>query len=415
MTSQDARTHYNFLMTLCLRREESFGPLALTFLKENDLDQLGLTPEEQFNLYMATSDAFAAEPKRYTHKLECLQRAQHLLPRTRYDDPELIRLLSQQIQKTSAELEIYNEAMRSTRAKPAGPAPEKHRLIIESELPEYFLDIAQRRAGEYYQNKFRVPKDIKTAQHFGATTRKFEPDNPIVQKEVEGACAPFMAARTGAFHVMMPFDIKISRKPEDPLEAGVRIFYMKTGYSFALRYELGRLCGYQDGKVLDIALEDPHLIFVSFSPVKDQELLAMTPPPPSGSTPVELQFPMGVLENIGSLGTYVQVICNLRIWFDASAVSLLIQGAPDLNEYGLKGGAGLMTRTYASDKVSSYVENLSKPWQEGLSFNFANLHLALLPGVDTAFIPYNTPIFSLFPVLSRQTYKIEDRRAMDAK
>jgi hypothetical protein len=94
-------------------------------------------------------------------------------------------------------------------------------------------------------------------------------------------------------------------------------------------------------------------------------------------------------------------------------VSLLIQGAPDLAEYGLQGGAGLMTRSYASDKVESYVQNLSQPWQEGLSFNFINLHLALNPGIDSAVIPTGTPIFSVFPVLNRQCYRYIDRRTMD--
>ena len=76
-------------------------------------------------------------------------------------------------------------------------------------------------------------------------------------------------------------------------------------------------------------------------------------------------------------------------------------------------GAGLMTRSYASDKVESYVQNLSQPWQEGLSFNFINLHLALNPGIDSAVIPTGTPIFSVFPVLNRQCYRYVDRRTMD--
>jgi hypothetical protein len=29
---------------------------------------------------------------------------------------------------------------------------------------------------------------------------------------------------------MLPFGLKISRSPEDPLEAGLRIWYGKTGY-----------------------------------------------------------------------------------------------------------------------------------------------------------------------------------------
>ena len=64
----------------------------------------------------------------------------------------------------------------------------------------------------------------------------------------------------------------------------------------------------------------------------------------------------------------------------------------------------LMTRSYASDKVSTYAETQSQPWQEGLSFNFVNLHLTLSPGTDTGFVPHSTPIFTVFPVLNKQRY-----------
>src|SRR5207244_11271189 len=64
-----------YLLSLCLRKEEAFGPLALEFARNNDLDRLGLLPEEQFNLWMALSDAFAEEPKRFKFKLEALQKA----------------------------------------------------------------------------------------------------------------------------------------------------------------------------------------------------------------------------------------------------------------------------------------------------------------------------------------------------
>jgi len=135
MTPQDARAHYNFLLTLCLRKEESFGPLAFAFLKEHDLDQLQLTPEEQFNLYMATSEAFAAEPKRYNHKMECLQKAHQILRRTQYANPELARQLTQEIQKTSVEWDLYNEAMRAARSAAPPPSVDKQRLIVETDLP----------------------------------------------------------------------------------------------------------------------------------------------------------------------------------------------------------------------------------------------------------------------------------------
>ncbi len=407
MTSEEARSYLNYLLTLSLRQEEAFGPLALTFIKEHDLGALGLHAEEQFNLLYATAQAFAAEPKRYTHKLECLQRARQLLTATRFDDPELAQQLDHDIRKTNAELTLYNEVMRVPRAQ----GVTKQRLVVETDVPQYFLDLAQRRATAYYQNKYRLNKDAKTAQHFGGTPRKFEPDNTTIHKEFPGACAPFMTARTNAFHLMLPFDLKISRKPDDPLDAGIRIFYAKMGYSFPLRYELGKLCSYHDGQVQNIPLDDPHLLFVSASPVKEPEFL-FGQPSTSSDVPPEYAYPLAVLEHTGSLGPFVQVSCNFKVWFDASVVSLLIQGAPDLYEYGLQGGSGLMTRTYASDKVPAYVESFREPWQEGLSYNFVNLHLALSPGTETALVPCNTPIFTLYPVLNRQHYTIEDRHKL---
>ena len=412
MTPQEARSQFNFLMTLCIRREESFGPLALAFMRDHDLAKLGLSPEEQFNLYMATADAFAPEPKRYSHKLECLQKAQEVLRQAKFSDPGLAQYVTQELQKTSAELEIYNEAIKGHRGPSKSQPADKQRIIVETDWPDYFLTIAQKRAGEYYQNKYALPKEAKTAQHFGGPSRKFEPENPVIQKEFPGACAPFMSARTGAFHMMLPFDLKISRTPEDPLDAGVRIFYAKMGYSFPLRYEMGKLCGYHDGQVLDLAQDDPHLIFVSFSQVKEPELNLQNRLPPS-DTPPEVAMPMAFLEHTGSLGPYIQVSCNFKVWFDASTVSLLIQGAPDLADYGLQGGAGLMTRSYASDKVHAYVESFSQSWQEGLSFNFVNLHLQLLPGMQSALVPFNTPIFSVYPVLSRQTYRYVTREEVE--
>ena len=44
-----------------------------------------------------------------------------------------------------------------------------------------------------------------------------------------------------------------------------------------------------------------------------------------------------------------------------------------------------MTRTHASDKIDAYAESGREPWQEGMSFNFVNMHLQLSPGVDTGF------------------------------
>ncbi|MDE3036241.1 MAG: hypothetical protein KGJ14_09745 [Nitrospirota bacterium] len=411
MTPQEARAQYNYLMTLCIRKEESFGPLAMAFIKDHDLDQLGLQPEEQFNLYMATAKAFAAEPKRYSHKLDCLQRALHLLRQTAYPDQGLAQHLTQEIQKAQAELDLYNEAMRSNR--PQAPASlDKQRIVVETDLPNYFLDTAQKRAATYYQNKYKLTKESKTAQHFSGPARKFEPENPAVHKEWAGACAPFMAVRTNALHLMLPFDLKISRRPDEPLEAALRIWYATMGYSFPLRYEMGKLCSYYDDQVLDIALDDPNLLFVSASPVKEAELGSVERPLPS-DVPMEIGLPRAFLDATNALGPYIQVVCNFKVWFDAASVSLLVQGAPDLHEYGLQGGAGLLTRTYATEKVQAYAQAVTQPWTEGLSFNFVNMHLQLLPGTDSAVIPCNTPVFSVLPVLNRQQYRFEDRRTLD--
>ncbi len=402
MTQEEARSHLNYLLTLHLRREEAFGPLAMTFLREQDLMALGLSAEEQFTLILATTKAIAAEPKRYSLKLELLRKARQLLPQTRFFDPELAKELDHDIQKTGAEFNIYTEAMKSDRRS----SPDRHTLFVETDLPHYFLDLAQRHASAYYQNKYKLTKEAKIAQNFGGAPRRFDPEQTALHKEFPGACAPFMAVRTTGFHMMLPFDLKISRRPDEPLEAGVRIFYTKMGFSYPLRYEMGKLCGYHDGEVYDIALDDPHLLFVSVSGVKDAAFLAQAVPS-SGDVPQEYAYPLAVLEHTGSLGPFVQVSCNFKIWFDASAVSVLIQGAPDLAEYGLQGGAGLMTRSYASDKVQTYAEAHSYPWQEGLSFNFVNLHLTLNPGTETGVIPHSTPIFTVFPVLSKPCYTFE--------
>jgi len=414
MTPEEARVRYNYLLTLCIRREESFGPLALTFIKDHDLDRLGLTPEEQFNLLMATSDVFAAEPKRYTHKLECLQRASRLLDRTHYANPELAQQLNFEIQKTSAELDIYTEAFKSARPPGPPPASEPCRLLVETDLPDYFMNIAQKRAAAYYQHKFKLSKEAKVAQHFTSTARKFEPDNPAVQKEFAGACAPFMAVRTAAFHLMLPFDLKISRTPDDPLEAGMRIWYATMGYSFPLRYELGKLCSYYDDQVLDIPMDDPNLLFVSASPVKEAEVGRVERPVPN-DVPLEIGLPRAFLDGTNSLGPFIQVGCNFKVWFDPGSVNLLIQGAPDLHEYGLQGGAGLLTRTYATEKIHAYAQAVSEPWAEGLSFNFVNMHLQLLPGRREALVPFNTPIFSVYPVLARPHVRFELRAAKGEK
>jgi len=410
MAPQEARAYFNYLMTLCLRKEESFGPLAFAFGKDQDLDGLGLLPEEQFNLWMALSEAFADEPKRFKFKLESLQKAVDVLHRTGYADQALLRELRQEIQKTEAELGIYNEAYRGQRA----PAAEKQQIIVDTDLPDYFLTVAQKRANTYYQKKFKLSNEAHTAQQFKnpGTERKFQPDNAIVQKEFPGACAPFMNARTNAFHLMLPFDLKISRKPDDPLSAGVRIWYAKMGYSYPLRYEWGKLCSYWSSEVLDIPLDDPNLLFVSASEVKESELGTVARPLPTDVSQ-EVGLPRAFLEGSNTLGPYVQIVCNVKVWFDAANMALLLQGAPDLHEYGLTGASGLVIRTYGTEKVAAYAESTKKPWQEGLSFNYINMHLGLLPGTETAVVPYNTPIFSVYPVLNRQGYAFKDVRTME--
>ncbi|MFA9562776.1 MAG: hypothetical protein ACERKU_10605, partial [Nitrospirota bacterium] len=142
MTQEDARAYLNYLLTLNLRQEEAFGPLALAFVKENDMGQLGLLPEEQFNLLMATATVFSAEPKRYTMKLELLQKARQILPSTRYEDPELARDLEHLVQKTQSDLQRYSEAMKVSRSQ----SMDRQSLIVETDFPEYFLEIAQKRA-----------------------------------------------------------------------------------------------------------------------------------------------------------------------------------------------------------------------------------------------------------------------------
>ena len=104
MDTNEARAHLNYLLTLGIRREEAFGPMALNFIKEDAFENAGLLPEEQFSLIMATVDALAMEPKRFNMKVEMLKRAQDLLNKTSFDNPQLARQLDQDIKKTEAEL-----------------------------------------------------------------------------------------------------------------------------------------------------------------------------------------------------------------------------------------------------------------------------------------------------------------------
>lgn len=410
MTPEEARAHYNFLLTLCIRKAESFGPMAFTFIKDHTFTTATLTPEEQFNLLIATADAFANEPKRYGHKVDCLNRAADLLPKTQFHDVTLARHLRQEINRLQTELDLYQATLNPKHQGASLSPAMRQRLIIETDMPDYYLSIAQQHATRYYQEKFHLSKEAKVAQHFAGQVRRFEPDNTVIHKEFSGACAPFVQARTGVWHVMLPFDLKISRSPEDPLEAGVRIWYAKEGYSFPLRYEMGRLCSDYDDQVLDLEMTDPHLLFVSVSPLKEPRL-GTAGRAVASDLPFEIGLPRAFLDSSTTLGPYVQIVCNIKVWFDATSINLLVQGAPDLHEYGLQGGTGLLTRTYASEKTAAYAGAGSQPWQQALNFNFINIHLQLLPGTTTAIVPANTPIFSLCPVVPRGNIQLEDARA----
>ena len=79
--------------------------------------------------------------------------------------------------------------------------------------------------------------------------------------------------------------------------------------------------------------------------------------PPDASP--ETGLPLSFLYATAAVGTYVQIPCSIKVWFDASQVSLLLQG------------------------------------------------------VETAFVPYNAPTFSVYPVLSRQCYEYQERQAVE--
>src|SRR6266508_1373376 len=126
MTPQEAREHLHYLLSLCLRKEEAFGPLALEFARNNDLDRLGLLPEEQFNLWMALSDAFAEEPKRFKFKLEALQKAVEVLHRSKNTHQTLWRERRPPNHKSDGEPDSSNDDYPSHKPAPA----EKHQSIV---------------------------------------------------------------------------------------------------------------------------------------------------------------------------------------------------------------------------------------------------------------------------------------------
>ena len=176
MDLNEARAYLNHLLTLNIRGEEAFGPMALAFIKEQDLEKIGLMAEERFSLIYATVQALANEPKRYNLKLELQQKAKELLPKTRYANPEMARQLDYDIKKTTSELGIYNEAMRP---KARTTDPEKQLLIVQTDVPEYFLDIAQKRASTYYQNKFGLNKQAEARRHVLRSRRLPCRDQPV--------------------------------------------------------------------------------------------------------------------------------------------------------------------------------------------------------------------------------------------
>jgi hypothetical protein len=405
MTEQQARAHYNYLMTLCIRREEAFGPLAMAFIRANDLDALGLTPDEQLNLFLSTAEAFPPEPRRYAQKLQYLKRAQQALTRTARPQDDLGGRIGQEIEKITAELELFNQAFQQAVTAPQG---SRVQVVFETDLPHYFLKVAQQKAAEFYRSKYTVGTDAAIGLNFKGPTRHFDPENLAIRKDIAGACVPFMNARLNAFHLMLPFDLKISRAGEDPLEAGTRIWYVDREYSFPLSYQRGRFCSWYDGEVVDIDLDDPHLRYVSVSRIKEPEVGDIRRSLPPGM-PFDEALPRSFLDGADALGPYIQIGCNFKVWFNAGQTSVLTQGAPDLHEYGLAGGSGLITRTYAAEKVAAYAEVGNEPWQEGLSFNFVNIHLELLPGVDAALVPFNTPLFTVYFVQGEQV-EVKDWR-----
>ena len=44
----------NYLLTLSLWQEDTFGPLGLTFMRDNDFGAMGLEADEMFDLFYAT-------------------------------------------------------------------------------------------------------------------------------------------------------------------------------------------------------------------------------------------------------------------------------------------------------------------------------------------------------------------------
>ena len=395
MDNETAQSYYNHLLTLAIRQDQSFGTLASAFLRDNNLQELGFRTDEEFNLLLAAAQAFGPEPRRYGTKLEFLEHALELSESLASLPTQIPQQIQQEIQKTKKDLDNYHEAVHVIR----NSEEAREKIIIECDAPDYFLDKAQKKANAFYQELHKLNPEAKRAQSYTGPPQKFAPDNTEIHKEFAGACGPFMNALTNAFHVLLPFDIKISRKPDNPLETGVRIFYGKEGYSFPLRYEMGKLCSNIDGEIVEVDTTDPNLRFLSMSQVRTSDFNVELPA--QQNIPKGLNYPLTVMQHAGSLGPYVQISTNLKAWFDASQVSLLLEPAPELSKLGIEGASGLLTRTYGLGTTDSYSTPKPEPWKEGLSFNYLNLFLNLTTDTEEAIIPYNTPICSVYPVLAR--------------
>jgi hypothetical protein len=395
MDNETAQSYYNHLLTLAIRQDQSFGALASAFLRDNNLQELGFRTDEEFNLLLAAAQAFGPEPRRYGTKLEFFERALKLSESLESLPAQVPQQIQQEIQKTKKDLDTYHEAVHVIR----NSEEEREKIFIECDAPDYFLDKAQKKANSFYQELHKLNPEAKRAQSYTGPPQKFAPDNTEIHKEFAGACGPFMNALTNAFHVLLPFDIKISRKPDNPLETGVRIFYGKDGYSFPLRYEMGKLCSNIDGEIVEVDTTNPNLRFLSMSQVRTPDFNVELPA--QQNIPKGLSYPLTVMQHAGSLGPYVQISTNIKAWFDASQVSLLLEPAPELSKLGIEGASGLLTRTYGLGTTDSYSTPKPEPWKEGLSFNYLNLFLNLADDIEEATIPYNTPICSVYPVLAR--------------
>lgn len=83
---------------------------------------------------------------------------------------------------------------------------------------------------------------------------------------------------------------------------------------------MGRFCSDYGDQVLDPDMTDPHLLFVSVPPLKERQL-GTVDRAVSTDIPFEDTLPRALLDGSTTLGSYVQIVCNIQVWFDATAVS----------------------------------------------------------------------------------------------